>query len=143
MSAAQPGERCAVCRERDGQLVLSHDGPDGYLVHPACLADPEPFTHPAWCSHGPQCQPPRLCNDGSRDWAHARFDEVEHKDGVADVYLVWMGEVDVEGVRRENAAVVLTANGSFDADQAEQFGRACLRAAELLRVGLAPAGGPR
>ena len=142
MSAPQFQEVCAVCR-RPGGLVLSHEGPDGYLVHPACLADPEPFTHPAWCSRGRCCQPPRRCNDGSTDWAHGRFEAVEHKDGVADVFLVWMAEVSPAGVKRENAAAVLTANGSFDADQAEQFGRACLRAAELLRAGLAPAGGPR
>lgn len=27
---------CGICREPGGRLVLSHDGPDGYLMHPAC-----------------------------------------------------------------------------------------------------------
>jgi hypothetical protein len=108
----------------------------GYLPD---LADQRPVCqertpgHPAWCSQ--DCWPPSRAGDGTVEWCHDQRTDVEHLDGVADVFLVRMdalrgGEHDV------TKAVVLTANGSINEDQAEAYALSILRAVRQLDAGL-------
>ena len=94
-----------------------------------------PTRHPGWCSQNASCEQPHV-QSGTAEWSHARMTVVEHLDGVADAYLIRMDDVGPDDVHRVHQAVVLTADGSYTADQAEAFGLAVLAAAHQLRAGL-------
>jgi hypothetical protein len=93
--------------------------------------------HPRWCAHDDEwCSSPRLCGDGSTEWAHAVQPFVMLKrpqgDARADVVVVRIDEVTPAGAHQATAAVVVTATGSMTAEQAREVGNALLRAADLL-----------
>jgi hypothetical protein len=67
-------------------------------------------------------------------------DDVEHLDGLADVFTVRMDALTVVGRHDVIKAIVLTADGSFTARQAEQFARAIPGRAPARRGATRPAG---
>ena len=76
------------------------------------------------------------------EWSHGRTDAVEHLDGMADVFTVRMDALAADGDHDVTEAIVLTADGSFTARQAEQFAQAILAAVHRLDAGLpGPPGG--
>lgn len=69
---------------------------------------------------------------------------VPHTDGVSDVFLVRMDAVRADGEHEQYQRVVLTADATFTAREAEAFAVSILRAARQLDAGLpgTPAGIP-
>lgn len=106
----------------------------------APLFEPLQLDHPGWCSGGALCEGRRWTDGTVVEWSHADMSVVRGRDCVADSYLVRIDTVEL-GEHRHCEAVVITADGSFDADSAEKLARAILAHARQLRAGLAPSGG--
>lgn len=98
--------------------------------------------HPAWCSQGRHCDPPRVCVDGTREWVHSTYSAiVPIRDGVVDIFTVRIDSVAPDGEHHVCTSIVLTGSGSLTAEQAATLGRGLLAAAEQLAAGLPDAPG--
>ena len=109
----------------------------GGPVHP--LARPErgehddQADHPAWCGRE-SCDAARS-GRSALEWSHALMTTVEVEDDVADTYLLRMDSLE-DGEHHVCERVVVTADGSMTAEQAEAFGLALLQASRQLAAGL-------
>ena len=69
--------------------------------------------HPAWCSQGRHCDPPRVCNDGTREWVHSTSSiVVPIRDNVCDVFLVRIDSISPDGEHDVCQSIVLSGSGS-------------------------------
>ena len=107
----------------------------GYL-HPCAeqvpLSQPRRAGHPRWCAQGQGgCAEPRRYPDGTTEWDHTKRVDVRGEHGAGDVFLV---RIDAVRDREHDVckALVLTADGTFTADEAEGFALQILAAVRQL-----------
>ena len=98
------------------------------------------FTHPGWCSGGPQCWPPSAGGGTEGDQivevVHCAATYVAHVDGTAEVAVERFDTIHDDGRHDVEKVVYLHTDGTFTARQAWEYAQAILRAVEQIDDGL-------